>query len=90
MAPGVQLYASVAPGYTILMSPDDGVDSTKGFSIGGAGGVSYDLSPRMFLSGEVGYQRAFSSSDMMVGGQTITVDSSLSYLHIGLGAGTRF
>jgi opacity protein-like surface antigen len=90
VAPGVQLYASVAPGYTIVTSPDDGTDSTKGFSIGGAGGVSYDLSPRMFVAGEVGYQRAFSSSDMTLAGQTITVDSSLSYLHIGLGAGTRF
>ncbi len=88
--PGLELYASLSPGYTIVMSGEDGVDDTKGFAIGGAVGVTYDISPRMFVGGEVGYQRAFTGTDMTVAGQTISADLDLSYMHIGLGAGTRF
>lgn len=90
VAPNLSLYASLSPGYTIMMSGEDGVDDTKGFAIGGAAGVTYDVSPKLFLSGEVGYQRAFASDDLMLGDQKITIDSTLSYMHIGLGAGTRF
>ena len=90
VSPGVELYGSLSPGYTILMSGEDGVDNATGFAIGGAAGVTYDLSPKMFIGGEVGYQRAFTSSDMTVAGQTFSADLDLSYLHIGIGAGTRF
>jgi opacity protein-like surface antigen len=90
IAPGVQAYAAVSPGYTIVLSGQDGVDNTTGFAIGGAAGLTYDLSPKMFIGGEVGYQRAFASEDLMVAGQKFTADSTLSYLHVGLGAGTRF
>jgi hypothetical protein len=90
VAPKLELYASVAPGYTIVMSSQDGVSNSSGFAIGGAAGLTYDVSPKMFLSGEVGYQRAFTSTDLTVGNQTITGDLALSYMHVGLGAGTRF
>jgi hypothetical protein len=44
----------------------------------------------MFIGGEVGYQRAFTSSDIMVGAQSTSADLDLSYMHVGIGAGTRF
>lgn len=90
VAPKLQAYASLTPGYSIIMSSTDGVDSATGFAIGAAAGVSYDVSPAMFINGEVGYQRAFTSTSATVLDQTIDMDLDLSYLHIGVGAGTRF
>lgn len=90
VAPGLELFGALTPGYTFVLSSTDGVDSSKGFAIGGSVGVTYDVSPRMFIGGEVGYQRAFTSTDIMVGAQSISADLDLSYLHVGIGAGTRF
>lgn len=86
VARGVEIYAAVTPGYTILTSGEDGADAAKGFAIGGAAGLTYDLSPKMFVSGEVGYQRAFASVEE----NGANVDLDVSFLHVGLGAGTRF
>jgi hypothetical protein len=89
--PGLELFASLYPGYTIVTSTVDDLDSAKGFAIGGAVGATYNVSPSLFVSGEVGYQRAFISMDIPVGGgESISFDGDLSYMHIGLGAGTRF
>jgi outer membrane protein W len=88
--PKLELYASLAPGYSIITSSVDGVDSATGFAIAGAVGATYDVAPRVFLSGEVGYQRVFASQDIDFGGAKQSVDFDLSYMHIGLGAGTRF
>lgn len=88
--PGVDLYAALSPGYTIVMSDTEGVNSATGFAIGGSVGATYDISPKMFVGAEVGYQRAFTSTDIAFGNQTTTEDLDLSYLHIGVGAGTRF
>jgi len=90
VAPGLELYASVTPGYTILMNPIDGQPNPMGFAIGGAVGATYDVSPKLFVSGEVGYQRAFTSYDVSSGTQSATIDMDVSYMHVGLGAGTRF
>jgi len=90
VAPGLELYAAVTPGYTILVSPVEGDNNRMGFAIGGAIGATYDISPKLFVSGEVGYQRAFTSVDMTNGSQTVSVDTDISYMHVGLGAGTRF
>ena len=90
VAPKLELYAALMPGYAIVLSGTDGVDNSSGFAIGGAAGVTYDVSPRLFVGGEVGYQRAFTSNDITVGNQTVSADLSLSYMHVGLGAGTRF
>jgi hypothetical protein len=87
---GLELHASLMPGYTIVLAGEDGVESAKGFAVGGSVGVTYDVSPKMFVGGEVGYQHAFTSADLMVGAVPIAADLDLSYLHIGLGAGTRF
>lgn len=90
VAPKLQAYASLTPGYSIIMSSAEGVDNATGFAIGAAAGVSYDVSPAMFINGEVGYQRAFTGTSATVLDQTIDMDLDLSYLHVGVGAGTRF
>ena len=90
VASGVELYASVMPGYTFVLASEDGVDSSTGFAVAGAAGATYNLSPKLFLNGEVGYQRAFTSTDVMLGSQSINTDLDVSYMHIGLGAGMRF
>ena len=90
VAPRLEVYAALTPGYTFVLSGTDGVDNATGFALGGAAGVTYDLSPKMFVGAEVGYQRAFTSTDLMVGTQSISADLDLSYMHVGLGAGTRF
>jgi opacity protein-like surface antigen len=90
VTPGVELFASIYPGYTIVTSSMDGIDNSTGFAIGGAVGATYDVSPKLFIGGEVGYQRAFTSTKISAAGQSVTGDLDVSYMHIGLGAGTRF
>jgi opacity protein-like surface antigen len=87
--PALQLYASLSPGYTIISSQDE-AESAKGFAIAGAVGVTYDITPKLFINGEAGYQRAFTSADVMRNGQTGALDLDVSYMHVALGAGTRF
>jgi len=90
ISPGLEVFGAVMPGYSIVLSSTDGVDSSKGFGIGGAIGATYDLSPAVFLSGEVGYQRAFTSTTVKVLSQSFNADLDVSYAHVALGAGTRF
>jgi opacity protein-like surface antigen len=90
VARGVELYGALTPGYTIILASTDGVNNATGFALGGAAGVTYDLSPKAFIGAEVGYQRAFTSTDLMLGTQSVSADLDLSYMHVGLGAGTRF
>jgi outer membrane protein W len=65
-------------------------DSATGLGIGGAAGVTYDVSPAMFLNAELGYQTAFTTTQVMFGGRERDFDLDLSYVHVGVGAGTRF
>lgn len=91
VAPKLEVFGSLTPGYSIAMFDDGEIDDPKGFSIGGALGATYDVNPAMYLTGEVGYTKAFTSADIMVApGQSFDADLDLSYLHVGLGAGTRF
>jgi opacity protein-like surface antigen len=90
IARGVELYGALSPGYTIILSSTDGVNNATGFALGGAAGVTYDLSPKAFIGAELGYQRAFTSTDLMLGTQSVSADLDLSYMHVGIGAGTRF
>lgn len=90
VAPGVELYASVMPGLAILSSPEEGADTTSGFALAGAIGVTCGITPKLFLGAEVGYQRAFVSEDQVVANVHISTDLALSYPHVGIGVGTRF
>lgn len=82
---GLEVYAAFAPGYTLVLSGDGGLSAYRGYALGGAVGISYQLLSRMFISGEVGYQRAFTRIEVVAGSGW-----EISYMHIGLGAGTRF
>jgi hypothetical protein len=91
VARGLEVYAALTPGYTLVLSGTEGVPDANGFAIGGAAGLTYDVSPRLFVSGEVGYQRAFTSAEIMpTAGTSVEADLDVSYMHVGLGAGTRF
>ena len=91
VAPKLEIYGAVMPGYAFVLPGDDNVDTAKGFAIAGAAGLTYDVSPTLFLGAELGYQRAFTSTDIMTTtGQKVSSDLDLSYMHIGIGAGTRF
>jgi opacity protein-like surface antigen len=87
--PGLELYVAFSPGYVIIL-PGDAVNDATGFAVGGAAGLTYDISSRVFAGAEVGYQRAFTTSTNTIAGQRIVLDVDLSYLHVGLGAGARF
>jgi hypothetical protein len=84
VSPGMAAYGFVTPGYSIIMAPEDAgdVDDPAGFAIGFGGGATYDVSPSLFVNGELGYQLGFQKSDAF--------EFQTAYLHIGFGAGTRF
>jgi opacity protein-like surface antigen len=84
-----EAYGYVAPGYAVVMPSDDS-ESAKGVSIAAAAGLTYDVSPTVFFNGEVGYQYAPTHSHLAILNQRIPFDADFSYLHVGIGAGTRF
>jgi hypothetical protein len=86
IADKIEAYGFVAPGYSIVMLPDSELDNPAGLVLAFGAGATYDLTPRMFVSGEVGYQLGFQRTEVL--GET--VDLGTSYLHVGLGAGARF
>jgi hypothetical protein len=79
VADTLQLYGYLAPGYSIVMAPVG--DNSSGFVLGFHGGVILDLSPNLFLNGELGYQLGYQ--------QVHDLDYKLNYFQIGLGAGLR-
>jgi hypothetical protein len=86
---GIDIYAAIMPGYSFMLPPDG--DSTyDGFALGGAVGATYDLSSRVFVGGEVGYQRAYTRSVARTGVLEHVFKWDLSYPHIGIGAGVRW
>ena len=80
----IQLYGYLAPGFSVIFVPDkpSGFSNPTGFVLGFAGGVSYSITPSLFVGGEIGYQIGFQSS----GG----TDFKTRYLHIGFVIGTMF
>ena len=85
VAPQVQLYGYAAPGYTWVIPSKGDINST-GPAIGFGAGASYDVSSDLFVNAELGYQIAFVSAES----EGTTVDVDVSYLHLGIGGGTRF
>jgi hypothetical protein len=79
VADTIQLYGYVAPGYSIVMQPVG--DNSTGFVLGFHGGAMLDLTPTMFLNGELGYQLGYQKIH--------DFDYKLNYFQIGLGAGLR-
>jgi Outer membrane protein beta-barrel domain len=84
VAPNVEVLGFVEPGYGFLI-PDEG-ESATGFLLALGGGVRADLNDSFFVTGELGYQFSFLS----VSEGRDHADINVDYLHIGVGAGTRF
>lgn len=83
VADTVRMFGYVAPGYSIVMRPNKpmGQDNPAGFVLGFAGGAALDLSPTMYLSGELGYQLGYQTAN--------DLDFKTNYFHVGLGMGVR-
>ena len=88
VADAVRVFGYLAPGYSIVMLPDDGfvpVDDPKGFVLGFAAGAAFDLAPSTYLTGEVGYQVGYQTTELA----NNDVDIKTNYLHLGVGLGFR-
>jgi hypothetical protein len=79
VADTIELYGYLAPGYSIVM-PSAG-DNATGFVLGFHGGAIFDLTPKLFLNAELGYQLGYQSIH--------DLDFKLNYFQIGVGAGLR-
>ena len=87
IADTVRVFGYAAPGYSIVMLPDDldGVDNPKGFVLGFAGGAAFDLAPSTYLTAEVGYQIGYQTTEVLNNDE----DFKTNYLHLGVGLGFR-
>jgi len=83
VADTIRLFGYAAPGYSFIMIPNKaaGRDNPAGFVLGFAAGAAFDLSPAMYLSGELGYQVGYQAAN--------SIDYKSNYLHVGLGLGFR-
>jgi hypothetical protein len=83
VAPKLDLFGFVSPGYSILSLPDsaDELDSPTGLVLGFGGGAKYAVTPTLSVVGELGYQLGFQGTS--VEGQDIDLKTDL--LHIGVG-----
>ena len=92
VAQGLQVFGFAAPGYSWLLdnSAEEDFDNPEGFVVGFGGGATYDVSPDLFVSAEVGYQLGFQgfSAETPIG--KIDADTKTNFLNVGLGLGTRF
>jgi hypothetical protein len=89
VAPKLEVFGYAAPGYAITVS--DAEKDPSGFLVAFGAGATYDITPSLFVSGELGYQMSFQSvSDTIPGAGEVTADINTSFLSVGLGAGTRF
>jgi hypothetical protein len=95
VAPVVDLYGYVAPGYSWILADQNKfgpltIDDASGLVVAFAAGASFDLSPGFFLNAEVAYQLGFQTTTASVGDLDGDFDFKSDYLSIGLGAGARF
>ena len=86
VAPKVDVFGFVAPGYSILSMPDwpDDVDSPSGLVLGLGAGAGYAVTPKLSIVGEVGYQLGFQG--FSVGDRDITAQTDLLHLGVGIKA----
>ena len=84
VAHNIQLYGYLAPGFSVIFVPDKapGFNNPTGFVLGFAGGISYSITPSLFIAGEIGYQVGFQSSD--------GTDFKSRFLSLGFVIGTMF
>ncbi len=88
LSPQLIAFGFLAPGYSIIMLPDDqgDFDNPAGFVIGFGAGGRYMINESLFVQGELGYQVGFHGLTVM--GMDLTF--ATNYLHIGVGIGSHF
>jgi hypothetical protein len=88
VADTLMLYGYLAPGYSILMPPEEakgGADNPKGFVLGFAFGAMLDFTPTFFGTGELGYQVGYQKTTL----SNVDIDLKTNFFHIGVGVGYR-
>jgi hypothetical protein len=89
VAPKVDLFGFVAPGYSFVFLPDEAnpfeIDNPSGFIVGLGGGASYQVTPSLAIVGELGYTLGFQGSTVELGSESTDVDYNSNFLHLGLG-----
>jgi hypothetical protein len=84
----VEVFAFVEPGYSYIFlgKPVPRRRDPNGPTLALGLGVTLDLSERLFLAAEIGYQFGFQSTSA----NGVKFATETDYAHVGLGAGTRF
>ncbi len=90
VAPKLDLFAHVSPGYSLLFVDNlpDEASQPGGFGIAVGGGVGYKVTPTLSITGELGYSAAFLSSttETPIGDVDANLDTSFFHLGVGLQA----
>jgi Outer membrane protein beta-barrel domain len=82
IAPKARIYGFATPGYSWVFLPGRDATTSSGFALGFGGGASFEISPKIALTGELGYQLGFQS--VTENNHSIAVHDN--FLQIGLGA----
>ena len=92
VAQGLQVFGFAAPGYSWLFddSENEDVEDPSGFVVAFGGGATYDVTPDLFVSAEVGYQLGFQGFTVETPVGSVDADTKFNFLNVGLGLGTRF
>jgi hypothetical protein len=89
VGPGWRLYCHLAPGYSFVQLPSlsslGDAGDPRGLVVEVAAGTTFDLSRRLFVAAELGYQRGFQTGDS----HGFSYDFKTSFFHLGVGLGTR-
>jgi hypothetical protein len=92
VAPKVELFGYLAPGYSLVFFEDlpDDVSQPGGLVIGGAAGAAFKVTPTLAITGELGYTKGFQGTSLDAGDETVDISTSTSFLHLGVGVQTSF
>jgi hypothetical protein len=80
----IALYLEVLPGYSLIIQP--AANTSKGLVLGFGGGVTMDLTDRIFANLGIGYQVGFQK--VLQG--DMDADNRTKYVRVALGGGVRF
>jgi hypothetical protein len=84
LADTITPYLELLPGYSIIALP--GTSAAKGLVLAAGGGVTMDMTDRIFVNLGIGYQWGFQK----VPQTGVELDNKTRYLRVALGGGVRF
>jgi hypothetical protein len=87
VAPKVDLFAYLAPGYSFTFPPEeaDELGTPSGPSVGVGAGAAFKVTPVISLVGELGYSWSFHGGTAEALGQEVDYDYKANFLHLGFG-----